>query len=113
MSGGYSCISIPGISAGSNAITSQLDIVNIIGANFTSVFISDNNDLSFKLLKQTTEALPFNFAKRINLHALVLVYICGRFVPLCDDYDICAAFRWAVILTATLNLYRRSILCVS
>lgn len=110
MSGGYSWTSIPGISVGSNAITSQVDIFTIIGAHFTFVFISDSHDHFCKLLKETTEALPLNFAKRINLHALVLVYIC-IFVPLCDDYNICAAFTWTIILSATLN--RRSALCVS
>jgi hypothetical protein len=111
MSGGYRCTSIPGISVGGNAITSQVVIVNIIGTHFTSVVISDNHNTSFKLLKETTETLPLNFAKGINLHALVLVYIC-RFVPLCDYYNICAAFRWAIILSATLYLYRRSTLCL-
>jgi hypothetical protein len=62
MSGGYNCISIPGISVGGNAITSQVYIVNTLGANFTSVFCSNSYDPSFKLLKETTNTLRLNFA---------------------------------------------------
>jgi hypothetical protein len=66
VSDGYNHISIPGISFGGNAITSQIGIVNTLGSHFTSVFRSDNYNPAFKLLKKTIETLPLNLTSWLS-----------------------------------------------
>jgi hypothetical protein len=57
-----SCISVPGISVGSDTIISQVDIAITLATHCTSIYGSDDYNLSVILLRGNAEAVLLNFA---------------------------------------------------
>jgi hypothetical protein len=61
ISGKNTHISVPGISVGSNKITSQVMIANKVGSHFTSVLSDDSFSPAFKHIRDNAEACLLNF----------------------------------------------------